>query len=103
MNSGIREYEPRRALDGGPDGLVLIRRMLVQAARFVADGAVVYAEIGDDQGAAAKSHAAAVMPKAHVAVEKDFAGWHRMLVVEPLETAEEAPLRRGRSRVITQR
>jgi release factor glutamine methyltransferase len=83
LDPEVREYEPRLALDGGPDGLVLIKSLLVQAAPFVMDGTVVYVEIGDEQGAEAASHALAVMPEAHVAVEKDFAGRDRMLVVEP--------------------
>jgi release factor glutamine methyltransferase len=79
----IREHEPRLALDGGPDGLELIKRLLLQAAPFVAAGAAVFAEIGDDQGAAAMSYAADAVPGARVAVEKDPAGRDRMLVVEP--------------------
>jgi release factor glutamine methyltransferase len=78
----IREHEPRLALDGGPDGLSLIRRLLDDAVPFVEDGAEVYAEIGDDQGAAAIAHARTVMPWANVAVRQDFAGKDRMLVVK---------------------
>jgi release factor glutamine methyltransferase len=83
LDPEIREYEPRLALDGGPDGLVLIKRLLAQAAPCVAAGAVVHVEIGDEQGVEATSHARAVMPEARVAVQKDFAGRDRMLVVEP--------------------
>jgi release factor glutamine methyltransferase len=83
----IREYEPRLALDGGPDGLLLIKRLLVQAAPFVAAGAHLYAEIGDDQGAAVTACALATMPEADVTVEKDLAGRDRMLVVDPRGTA----------------
>jgi release factor glutamine methyltransferase len=78
----IREHEPRLALDGGPDGLSLIRRLLDQAAPFIEDGAEVYAEIGDDQGAAAIAHASTAMPWASVAVHQDFARRDRMLVVK---------------------
>jgi release factor glutamine methyltransferase len=79
----IREHEPRLALDGGPDGLDLIRRLLIQAAPFVADGATLYAEIGDVQGKAATLYALAAIPAADVSVRKDLAGRDRMLVVKP--------------------
>jgi release factor glutamine methyltransferase len=78
----IREHEPRLALDGGPDGLELIRRLLVQAVPFVAAGAPLYAEIGDDQGTAVTSFAAAAIPGADISVQKDLAGRDRMLVVK---------------------
>ncbi|MPZ50245.1 MAG: peptide chain release factor N(5)-glutamine methyltransferase [Dehalococcoidia bacterium] len=78
----IREHEPRLALDGGPDGLSLIKRLLHQAAPFVEEGAEVYAEIGDDQGEEAIAHARTAMPWANVAVLPDLAGRDRMLVVK---------------------
>jgi release factor glutamine methyltransferase len=46
------QHEPKLALDGGPDGLDVIRRLVAQAtsrARYLA------LEIGDGQGAAAKT------------------------------------------------
>jgi release factor glutamine methyltransferase len=79
----IHEYEPRLALDGGPDGLSLIKRLLLQAAPFVAGGAELYAEIGDDQGAAAIAFAQATMPSAKVEVRQDLTGRDRVLVVKP--------------------
>lgn len=51
----VRAFEPRLALDGGPDGLSLVRR-LVQAASepgVLAHGAALYLEIGHDQSATA--------------------------------------------------
>jgi methylase of polypeptide subunit release factors len=65
--------------------------MLDQAAPFVATGAAVYAEIGDDQGAAATSYAAATMPGADVTVEKDLTGRDRMLVVKPSGAPLDTP------------
>lgn len=79
----IREHEPRLALDGGPDGLFLIKRLLDRvAAPFVEEGAEVYAEIGDAQGAETIAHARTAMPWADVAVRQDLAGRDRMLVVK---------------------
>ncbi|MEW6244190.1 MAG: peptide chain release factor N(5)-glutamine methyltransferase [Bacillota bacterium] len=43
------QYEPALALDGGPDGLSLIRRLLPQAYRCLKPGGRVYLEVGASQ------------------------------------------------------
>lgn len=48
----VSRFEPRVALDGGADGLDLIRRLLAQIPAFCRAGAFVLLEIGADQGAA---------------------------------------------------
>lgn len=47
--------EPVMALDGGPDGLVLIRRLIEQAASRLATGGLFAMEHGFDQGAAVRA------------------------------------------------
>ena len=47
----IREHEPRLALDGGEDGLDLIRRLVDAARAVLRPGAWLFLEIGSDQGA----------------------------------------------------
>ena len=42
----IARYEPRRALDGGPDGLEVARRVLEQAQRVLAPGGALLMELG---------------------------------------------------------
>lgn len=44
--------EPHMALDGGPDGLVLIRKVLEGARRVLEPGGLLAMEIGETQGAA---------------------------------------------------
>jgi len=78
----IRCHEPRQALDGGPDGLRLIERLLRQAPTHLRPGGAVLLEIGYDQGPAATALAAATFPKAAIAVKKDLASLDRMLVVQ---------------------
>jgi len=46
-------YEPRLALDGGPDGLTIIGRLLDQLAWGLAEDGVALLEIGGDQGESA--------------------------------------------------
>ena len=46
---GSLGYEPRLALDGGPDGLALLRRLLADLPAQTAEGATVLLEIGGGQ------------------------------------------------------
>ena len=77
----IREHEPRGGLDGGPDGLRLIERLLEQAPRHLKPGGALFVEIGDDQGQAAAQLARRSFPEAHIEVKPDLAGFDRVLVV----------------------
>jgi release factor glutamine methyltransferase len=49
---GIRLFEPSAALDAGPDGLAVIRRLVPQAARALHPGGSVILEVGDGQAQA---------------------------------------------------
>lgn len=82
----IRAHEPRLALDGGEDGLALVRRLLTQIAQRVREGRGVawhaaFLEIGAAQGAAALEAARALLPEAHASVQRDLAGLDRVLVL----------------------
>lgn len=48
----VRDFEPQLALDGGEDGLDLIRPLVEQAARVLKPGGGLFIEIGCDQGPA---------------------------------------------------
>lgn len=78
----IREYEPRSALDGGPDGLRLIRRLLKNAPDHLHQRGALFAEIGDDEGDQAKAEAARYFPDSRIQVRPDLAGLDRVLCVE---------------------
>ena len=47
----MREHEPRGALTSGPDGLVMIRRLLNESPAFLFPGGLLLVEIGFDQHA----------------------------------------------------
>lgn len=49
------QREPRLALDGGPDGLTLLRRLIPNAFSHLKPGGVLALEIGETQGAAVKA------------------------------------------------
>lgn len=50
LDVGIRDFEPRLALDGGPDGLVVTRRIVDEAPAWLVHDGVLAFEIGYDQG-----------------------------------------------------
>ncbi|MCS6848079.1 MAG: peptide chain release factor N(5)-glutamine methyltransferase [Anaerolineae bacterium] len=83
----IQAHEPRIALDGGEDGLALVRRLLEQiAARAEThDHAsllrAAFLEIGASQGPAALAAAQAILPHAHAEIKKDLAGLDRVLAI----------------------
>lgn len=49
-NLDVSRYEPMLALDGGDDGLDLIRRLIQEAPRYLNPGGYLLLEIGDAQG-----------------------------------------------------
>ena len=77
----IREREPRAALDGGADGLDVIRQLLSQAARHLKPGGAIFLEIGAEQGKAASKLARHHFPRANVSVLADYARLDRVLQV----------------------
>ena len=47
----MRDHDPAKALDGGPDGLDAYRALIPQAARILKPGAVLVVETGQGQAA----------------------------------------------------
>ena len=52
LDPAVRDHEPRVALDGGQDGLDVIRTVVSGAAARLRDGGAVFLEIGMSQGSA---------------------------------------------------
>lgn len=48
----VKDFDPRLALDGGPDGIAPYRIIAAEAANWLKPGGWVLVEIGHDQGAA---------------------------------------------------
>jgi release factor glutamine methyltransferase len=74
----IRDFEPLGALDGGDDGLTLIRRLVAEApSRLAQDGALVL-EVAAGQAATVMDLQVG-SPFAAVSVRKDLAGIERVV------------------------
>ncbi len=74
--------EPSLALDGGPDGLELIRRLLALLTAKTDKGSLILLEIEERQGAAVEALARAAFPDADIQIKKDLAGIDRLAVIE---------------------
>lgn len=77
----VRDYEPRLALDGGPDGLVLVRRLIDACAApgvLVPEGRLLL-EIGQGQAEATRDY---LLARGFAAAEirKDLAGIERVVM-----------------------
>ncbi len=71
-------FEPTVALDGGPDGLVVIDRLLQRLPAALADDGLALLEIGADQGEAIVTSVAARLLGWRCTVEPDLAGLPRV-------------------------
>ena len=75
------QWEPREALDGGPDGLDLIRRLLSQAPTKLKEHGVILLELDPEQVPAVEDMARRLFPDATTSVERDLAGRDRIFVI----------------------
>ncbi len=74
----VSRHEPLQALDGGADGLALIRRLLGQVEKVSKPGAVIFLEIGAGQGEAVLALAGG-LPLSGAEVFNDYAGLDRVV------------------------
>jgi len=77
----VSRHEPRLALDGGPDGLDLIRRLVAQAVTVLAAQGGVLLEIEARQGPAVETLCASAFPGASIEIVRDLAGLDRVVQV----------------------
>lgn len=75
----VRLFEPRLALDGGLDGLRVVRALVTQAAALLPAGGALLFEIGHDQGPAAAALVEASAAFTGVTVHKDYGGKDRVV------------------------
>ncbi|GAA1629898.1 putative protein N(5)-glutamine methyltransferase [Georgenia ruanii] len=69
-----RLYEPRAALDGGPDGLDVLRRVVTKAPRWLSPGGRVLVETSERQAPAVVAAMEAAHLRARVVRDEDLGG-----------------------------
>jgi release factor glutamine methyltransferase len=81
-------FEPRVALDGGPDGLDLVRRLLAALPGALTPSGTALLEIGFDQGPAVEAEVARLSGTWMCRVQADLSGCPRLAWVERLHAVE---------------
>ena len=76
------QFEPREELDGGTDGLDLIRRLLQQATTKLKPNGVILLEIDPQQVRPIEMEAGNLFPGSTVSIERDLAGLERVLTID---------------------
>lgn len=79
VDDGVKLYEPAIALEGGPEGLDLIRLLLQQAPASLRPGGAIFLEIGWQQGRAVEQLARKILPTADITVFHDYADHDRIV------------------------
>ena len=75
------QKEPALALDGGPDGLDLVRRLLTQAEDKLKDHGIILLELDPEQVPVVQDLASKLFPEGATSVEQDLAGLDRILAI----------------------
>jgi release factor glutamine methyltransferase len=77
----VRDYEPRSALDGGPDGLDVIRRLLAMAPQRLSEHGAIALEFGAGQTVPLETLASKLFPAARTRIHTDLAGRPRVISI----------------------
>lgn len=75
----IVNFEPHRALDGGPDGLDVIQLLTVDAGRFLKEHGALILEIGDDQEESVKEILSLQGAFSNIQIFRDLSGKPRVV------------------------
>jgi len=75
----VRDFEPREALDGGGDGLEVVRRFLTQVPEKLLPGGCFFLEIGAGQAPQAAELILRRFPEAEIEILNDPAGIPRII------------------------
>jgi release factor glutamine methyltransferase len=74
----IRKYEPRSALDGGPDGLDVLRRIVAEAPQHLVPGGWLFVEISSTQADLVRQLLSDDGRYEEIGVKKDLSGRSRV-------------------------
>lgn len=91
LDPEVSQFEPREALDGGLDGLDLIRRLIRQCSTYLRAGGAIVLEMDPDQMDGAASTALEVFPLARLKRVQDLSSRERALVIRCHAETREHP------------
>lgn len=80
INSNLK-YEPKKALDGGKNGLKIIKQFLIQAKNYLAKNGAILFEIDPRQAKLTKKLVKNIFPKKKIKIDKDLTGLNRIVIV----------------------
>jgi release factor glutamine methyltransferase len=83
--AGSFAFEPHLALDGGPNGLDIVRRLLAELPDRLAPGGVALLEVGAGQGAPVRSMAEGLPLRTAITLLTDLAGIERVVRISRLD------------------
>lgn len=78
LDADVKDFEPRLALDGGDDGLALLRRVIARAPDYLVPGGALAVELGAGQAEAVKALFEA-RGFADITVDRDIARIERVV------------------------
>jgi release factor glutamine methyltransferase len=76
---GVYDREPRIALDGGSDGLHVIKEVILTAPQHLLPGGAIFLELDEDCGPAALQLAKDLCPNKSITLSRDLSGFDRYL------------------------
>jgi release factor glutamine methyltransferase len=79
LEAGVKDHEPRLALDGGPDGLAVVTRLIADALPLLKPGAHLILEIGSAQEVAVRERIAAHPEYTLLPTVRDLHGHPRVI------------------------
>jgi release factor glutamine methyltransferase len=84
----VSRWEPRGALDGGPDGLDYYRRLAAAALEYLLPNGAVIVEIGADRGVSVRALFANAAACVDATIDQDYSGQDRIVVARHLALLE---------------
>jgi release factor glutamine methyltransferase len=91
----VRDWEPKMALDGGPDGLDCYRQIIGGAHTYLAPEGCVLLEIGEDQGTAVAGLFVPAGRFGAATIFQDYAGKDRVIGASKIARLDSKSFSRG--------
>jgi release factor glutamine methyltransferase len=83
LSPDVKDFEPRLALDGGPDGLDVYRRLLIASPGLISSKGFILMEVGVGQADLLCREPSLTKAFEIIKVRPDFQGIPRMVCVQP--------------------